>query len=76
MKTIILLITTTALVAGATSAMANDFQGSDEAASYALSHRAVSGFGGAFNSVRMPGDARNSTHEVPRAIVDFQAGGN
>ena len=74
MKTIILLLTTTALVAGATSAMANDFQGSDEAASYALSHRAVSAFGGAFNSVRTPGVAR--TLDIPRAIVDFQAGGS
>ncbi len=74
MKTLIILLTTTALVAGVTSAMAADFQASDEAASYELAHK--SGWGGAYNSVRIPGDARNSTYDVPRAIVDFQAGGS
>ena len=72
MKTLIILCTSVALVAGATSAMATDFQASDEAASYALSHQ--SGWTGAYNSAR-PGDVRNSTVDIPRPIVDFQMQG-
>ncbi len=70
MKTIITLLATTALVSGA---LASDFQGSDEAAGYALSHQ-QSGWGGTYNSAR--GEVRNSTVDIPRAIVDFQAGGS
>ena len=63
MKTIIALLTTTVLVAGATTAMAAE-QGSDEAPGYALSLRVArtygaaqtaSSFGGAFASMRVPG---------------------
>ncbi len=71
MKTIITLLATTALVAGASGALASDFQASDEAAGYALSHQ---GWGGAYNSAR--GQVRNSTVDIPHAIVDFQAGGS
>jgi hypothetical protein len=71
MKTIITLLATTALVAGATGAFATDFQASDEAVSYALSHQ--TGWSGAYGSAR--GEVRNSTVDIPRAIVDFQAGG-
>jgi hypothetical protein len=46
MKTIIALLTTTVLVAGATTAMAAE-QGSDEAPGYALSLQAARGFSGA-----------------------------
>lgn len=72
MKTIITLLATTALVAGASGALASDFQASDEAAGYALSHQG--GWGGAYNSVR--GEMRNSTVDIPHASVDFQAGGS
>jgi len=74
MKTIIALLTTTILVAGATSAMANP-QGSDEAAGYALSWQAAQSahnFGGAYASARVPGEVRNST--VP-SQYDFQLDG-
>jgi hypothetical protein len=67
MKTIITLLTTTMLVAGATNAMAAQ-QGSDEAAGYALSQQA--GFGGAYASARTTGEARNSASHN-----DFQLDG-
>ncbi len=51
MKTIITLLTTTMLVAGATSAMALDRQATDDAIGYA-SVQAAQGFGGAFASAR------------------------
>jgi hypothetical protein len=60
MKTIIILLTTTMLVAGATNAMALDRQATDDAAGYAISQQAAHGFGGAFAS------ARNSSVTVQR----------
>ena len=54
MKTMITLLTTTMLVAGATSAMAADRQAGDDAAGYAISQRASHGFGGAYASARGP----------------------
>ena len=59
MKTIITLLATTMLVAGATSAMAYDRQATDDAMSYA-SVLAAQGNGGAFASARVPGKVRNS----------------
>jgi hypothetical protein len=64
MKTIIALLTTTMLVAGATSAMAYDQQATDDAMGYA-SVQAAQGVGGAFASARLPGKVRNSTTNVP-----------
>jgi len=64
MKTIITLLTTTMLVAGATNAMARQ-QGSDEAAGYALSQQSSNG-AGPFASARMSGEAGHN---------DFQLGG-
>jgi hypothetical protein len=58
MKTIIALLTTTVLVAGATTAMAAE-QGSDEAPGYALSLKMARG-SGAFASARVPSQVRNS----------------
>lgn len=52
MKTIITLLTTTMLVAGATNAMALDRQAADDAAGYAINQQAANGFGGAFASAR------------------------
>ncbi len=72
MKTLITVLATTAFLAGASGAFAMDFQASDDAADYALSHQ--SGWGGAYNSAR--GQVRNSTVDIPHAIVDFQAGGS
>jgi hypothetical protein len=66
MKTILTLLTTTMLVAGATSAMAWDQQATDDQMNYEISQRAAQGLGGAFGSVRVPGDIRNSTVYVPR----------
>jgi hypothetical protein len=57
MKTIITLLTTTMLVAGASSAMAFDRQATDDALSYAISQQAAHGFGGAASSVRVPTNA-------------------
>jgi 2-methylcitrate dehydratase PrpD len=58
MKTIITLLTTTMLVAGASSAMAFDRQATDDALSYAISQQQASrGFGGAAASVRAPTNA-------------------
>jgi len=82
MKTIIALLTTTVLVAGATTAMAAE-QGSDEAPGYALSLRAAQGFGavhaarsfgGAFASARVTGAVHNMTMDLP-ANGDFQLQG-
>jgi hypothetical protein len=86
MKTIIALLTTTMLVAGATNAMAFDRQATDDALDYAISQQAARGFGGAHASVRVPGgayasarvpggDIRNSTVNVP-SQEDFQLVGN
>jgi hypothetical protein len=74
MKTIIALLTTTMLVAGATSAMAYDRQATDDALDYATSAQASYGFGGAFASARVPGEARNSTVNAPTQY-DFQMDG-
>jgi hypothetical protein len=68
MKTIIALLTTTMLVAGATNAMALDRQATDDAADYAISQQAAHGFGGAFASARTPG-ASVQNHD------DFQLDG-
>jgi O-glycosyl hydrolase len=73
MKTIIALLTTTMLVAGATSAMAYDRQATDDALSSA-SVQTSHGFGGAFASARVPGEARNSTVNAPTQD-DFQLDG-
>ena len=75
MKTIIALLAATAVVTGATAATASDFQASDEARNYELSHTAGSGFGGAYNSARAPGGVHNSTWSAPMQY-DFQAGGD
>jgi hypothetical protein len=74
MRTIITLLTTTVLVAGATSAMAYDRQATDDALSLATSVQASHGFGGAFASAREPGEVRNSTVAVP-SQDDFQLQG-
>jgi hypothetical protein len=72
MKTIITLLTTTMLVAGATNAMAYDRQATDDALGYTASVQAPGGFGGAYASARVPGgDIRNSTVNVP-SQEDFQ----
>jgi hypothetical protein len=76
MKTIIALLTTTMLAAGATTAMAAP-QGSNQAADYALSLQAAQGsggFGGAYASAREPGQVHNSTFAIP-AQNDFQLQG-
>jgi hypothetical protein len=82
MKTIIALLTTTVLVAGATTAMAAE-QGSDEAPGYALSLQAARGFsrapaargfGGAYASTRRPGVVHTRTiNDAPNG--DFQLQG-
>ncbi|HUI95431.1 MAG TPA: hypothetical protein VLX44_06745 [Xanthobacteraceae bacterium] len=73
MKTIIALLATTVLVAGATNAMAAD-QGSNETPGYALSQRMATGFGGAYASARVPGVTHGSTINVaPQS--DFQLQG-
>ncbi len=79
MKTIIALLTTTMLVAGATSASAYDRQATDDALDYATSVQAAHGFGGAFASARVPGEVgggtvRNSTVNAPTQY-DFQMDG-
>jgi hypothetical protein len=73
MKTIIALLTTTVLVAGATTAMAAE-QGSNEAPGYELSLRAAQGFGGAYASARVPGQVHNGTFNIPTQS-DFQLQG-
>ena len=73
MKTIIALLTTTVLVAGATTAMAAE-QGSNQAPDYALSLRAAQGFGGAYASARGPDQVHNSTFNIPTQN-DFQLQG-
>jgi hypothetical protein len=72
MKTLIVLITATVAVVGASQAMAADVQASDEAVNNALSHRAGWSYGGAYDSAR-PGETRNSTFATPRSY-DFQGG--
>ena len=72
MKTIITLLTTTMLVAGATNAMAYDQQATDDALGYSASVQTSRGFGGAYVSARVPGgDIRNSTVNAP-SQEDFQ----
>ena len=73
MKTIIGILAATFLVASASGAVATEFQASDEAVGYALSHATGSPFGGAYNSARTPGGVRNWS--AP-SQTDFQAGGN
>jgi O-glycosyl hydrolase len=74
MKTILTLLTTTMLVAGATSAMAYDRQATDDALDNATSHQQARSFGGAFASARVPGKIHNSTFYVP-SQDDFQLQG-
>jgi hypothetical protein len=69
MKTIFVLLTTTALVAGVTSAVAADFQASDEATANELSHRGDWGYAGAYNSVRTPSRARNNYGGAYNSVV-------
>ena len=73
MKTIITLLTTTMLVAGATSAMAADRQATDDALSTSISVQSAHGFGGAFASARVPGQVRGSVNA--RSEDDFQLDG-
>jgi hypothetical protein len=86
MKTIITLLTTTMLIAGATNAMAFDRQATDDALGYASTVQAARGAGGAYASARVPSGAyasarvpggaiRNSTVNVP-SQEDFQLVGN
>ena len=70
MKTIITLLTTTMLVAGASSAMAFDRQATDDALSYAISQQASHGFGGAASSVRVPTDAFASAQQPGRVHMN------
>lgn len=74
MKTIVTFLTTAALVAGVTGAIAAP-QGSDEAAGYALSIQAARGAQNfnAYASAREPGQIRNTVN-VP-AAHDFQLDG-
>ena len=72
MKTIFTLLTTTMLVAGATSAMALDRQATDDAAGYAIGQQASHGFDGAFASAR--GTVRNSAANA-QSHEDFQLEG-
>jgi hypothetical protein len=69
MKTIMTLLTTTMLVAGATSAMAADRQATDDAAGYAISQQASHGFGGAYASAR---DAVRGSSVVTQNRDDMQ----
>jgi hypothetical protein len=73
MKTLIALLTTTMLVAGATSAMAAQ-QGSNQAEDYALSVQASRGVSGAYASAREPGIVHNNTFGVSTQN-DFQLQG-
>jgi hypothetical protein len=72
MKTIIALLTTTMLVAGASSAMAYDRQATDDALGYVSTVQAS--HSGPFASARGPGEVRNSTVNAP-AAYDFQMDG-
>ena len=72
MKTIITVLTTTMLVAGATNAMALDRQAADDAAGYAINQQASNGFGGAFASAR--GAVRHSAVSA-QSHDDFQLEG-
>jgi hypothetical protein len=75
MKTIIVLLATSATLAGVTSAIAGDMQGSDEAANYALNQKAAgSDFSGAYASTRGPGAIKSGTVYVPPP-TDFQSSG-
>jgi len=74
MKTIIALLTTTTLIAGASSAMAYDRQATDDALGYASTVQAAHSFRGPFASARGPGEVRNSTVNGP-AAYDFQMDG-
>ena len=72
MKTIVTLLTTTMLIAGASGAMAAP-QGSNQAADYSLSVQAAHGFGGAYASARESSDIRGTVN-VP-TTHDFQLDG-
>ena len=74
MKTIVTLITTLMLVAGATSAMASNLQGSNEAPGYRLSEQqGARSLDDAYASARTPGEA-HTTVNVP-SQNDFQLQG-
>jgi hypothetical protein len=79
MKTIITLLTATALVAGATGAMAADRQRSDDAVNTNLSWQVARG---AYASARIPSGARASVRVpvqtragITQSNIDFQAQG-
>jgi hypothetical protein len=57
MKTIITFLTTTMLVAGATGAMASDWQATDDALNYAISHQGS--VNGTYASARVSGTRQN-----------------
>jgi hypothetical protein len=67
MKTIITLLTTTMLLAGASTAMAADPQASDEAVDSALSWRMAPDIGGAYASVKTPRHLRGAYAAAPNA---------
>ena len=74
MKTIVTLITTLMLVAGATSAMASNLQGSNEAPGYQLSEQqAARSLDGAYASARVPGEAHTTVNVSSQN--DFQLRG-
>jgi hypothetical protein len=73
MKTILALLTATALVAGVSNAVAAP-QGSNQAADYALSLRAANGLNGAYASARVPGVIHGGTINVS-SQSDFQLQG-
>jgi hypothetical protein len=57
MKTIITFLTATMLVAGASGAMASDWQATDDALNYAISHQA--NVNGNYASARVSGTSHN-----------------
>ena len=74
MKTIVTLIATFMLVAGATSAMASNLQGSNEAPGYQLSEeQAARSLDGAYASARTPGEAHTTVNVSSQN--DFQLQG-
>ena len=72
MKTLIMLLTATVAVAGASQAVAADVQASDEAASNALSHGSGLSFGGAYDSAH-PGEIRPSADTQVISVITSPA---
>ena len=69
MKTLITLFTATAVVAGATSAMAVDFQASSEATGADLSWQVVRNPGGAYASARVPARSHATQAAAPAGLT-------